>query len=280
MAFADRLAAAIERAGTPACIGLDPVLERLPSDVSGVEPADRICAFCGDIIESIVGTVAIIKPQSACFERYGPPGLEALEAVCALARDAGMLVILDVKRADIGVTAGHYAAAALGSGAQAVTLSPYMGRSSIEPFLDAGLGAFVLARTSNPDSDELQALTTGDGETLAERTAEMIRELGARRLGLRGLSDVGAVVGITKSEAAERLREHMPRAPFLVPGFGAQGGSFDSVRPLLGERSLPGRGVIPTASRSITYPDINFDWREAVREQAKIFADQAASAVA
>lgn len=276
MSFADRLGAAIERSGVPACVGLDPVLERLPPDVSGVEPADRICAFCGEVIQAIQGTITLVKPQSACFERYGAAGVEALEAVCAHARDAGMLVILDVKRGDIGVTAEHYAAAAVGMGANAVTVSPYMGRSSITPFLETGLGAFVLTRTSNPDAGELQDAEMASGGTAAERVARMIGEMGRERLGLRGLSNVGAVVGATKANESERLRELMPFAPFLVPGVGAQGGRVEDLHAMLGDRSLPGRGIIVTASRSVIYPDINLDWREAIAEQAKMFADEVA----
>ncbi len=157
--FGDRLCDAIERMGTPACVGLDPVLERLPvaaTDAKGkpIGAADRIEAFCAGVIEAVAGVVPIVKPQSACFERFGQAGVGVLKRTIQLARQRGLIVILDAKRGDIGTTAEHYAAAAFGAGssanaapgaaarsgldADAITLSGYMGMETVEPFLSAG----------------------------------------------------------------------------------------------------------------------------------------------
>lgn len=248
--FADAVDAAIRAVGTCACIGLDPVVQKLPAAIGPGLPAARIESFCKAVIDAIAGRVAIVKPQSACFERYGSAGFAAMERTIAHARAAGLIVILDAKRADIGTTAEHYAAAAAGVGAQAITLSGYMGPSTVEPFLEAGLGVFILVRTSNPDSDEIQAQRLGDGRTVAAMMADMASRLGAARIGASGYSQVGAVVGATKASEARAVRERLPRSWFLVPGFGAQGGTIEDVRALADAR---GGGVIVNASRSILY---------------------------
>jgi len=157
-------------------------------------------------------------------------------------------VLLDGKRGDIGVTAAAYAEALYDAlGADAVTANPLLGRDALEPFLDRG-GTFVLVRTSNPGAAELQDAMLADGGTVSERLAEMVDELGAERTGESGLSDVGAVVGATVPEQLERLRQLMPRAPILLPGVGAQGGTVETVAAAWG----PGRAAaLVTASRSI-----------------------------
>ncbi len=285
--FADRLAAALDRSGSPVCVGLDPVLERLPDAVRAehTEPARAISAFCCGVVDAVAECVGVVKPQSACFERFGSAGVRALEATCAHARARGLVVILDAKRGDIGVSAKHYAAAAVGMGADAITVNAYLGPLTIEPYLDAGLGVFVLVRTSNPDSDAVQSvpLAGGGGDDSAARTvAEMmaghVRELGRARLGDAGLSDVGAVVGATKAADGNALRARMPEQVFLIPGYGAQGGSAEDVRAML----RPGRtaagtcGVVVNASRSVLYPATNdghaHNWQGAVAEAARAFA--------
>jgi orotidine-5'-phosphate decarboxylase len=164
------------------------------------------------------------------------------------ARAAGLLVLLDGKRGDIGVTAEAYADALYGAlGADAITANPLLGRDALAPFLDRG-GTFVLVRTSNPGAADLQDLELAAGGTLSDRIATLVDELGADRVGESGLSDVGAVVGATAPEHLERLRERMPRAPFLLPGVGAQGGRVED----LGAAWGPGRAAaLVTASRSI-----------------------------
>jgi len=275
--FSDRLAAAIDRVGSPVCVGLDPVLERLPEAVRAEhwEPVRAIGAFCKAVIDVVAEHVGVVKPQAACFERYGSVGVHVLERTIEHALEKGLVVILDAKRGDIGVSAEHYAAAAVHMGAHAITVNAYLGPSTVEPYLDAGLGVFVLVRTSNDDSDLVQAERLGSGRTVAEMMAAQVRELGRARRGERGLSEVGAVVGATKAADGRALREAMPDQVFLVPGYGAQGGTADDVRALLRDGPAPGeRGVIVNASRSVLYPAGGGDWRQAVADAAHAFAEQ------
>lgn len=294
----DRLRTAIARFESPACVGLDPVLEKLPDAVRAAhhDPVKAIEAFCLGVLDSIAGSVAIVKPQSACFERYGAPGVAALRQVMVAAHERGMLVILDAKRGDIGVSAEHYAAATFGRPEQGRAISPrhaadyltvnaYLGMDTVEPYLAEGgggtgaHGVFVLVRTSNPGSDGVQSVKLVDGRTVAEMMADHVRELGSRpgMMGQSGLSCVGAVVGATKSSDARALRERMPNTPFLIPGYGAQGGTLEDIRPMLRAGSnAAGWGVVVNASRSVIFPstvDEKADWRTAVTEAAKRFAE-------
>ena len=290
MHYSDQLCAAIDETGTPACVGIDPVMDRIPAGVPGTGALARLRAFCLGTVEAVAGVVPAVTPQSACYERYGAAGYAVLEELCALAKELGLLVVLDVKRGDIVSTASHYAAAAAGLGADAVTVIGYMGRSAIEPFLEPqrdgrAMGVYVLVRTSNPDSDETQSARMESGETVAERMASVVGELGSNRVGARGLTQVGAVVGATKSagEVAE-LRERMPDAPVLVPGVGAQGGTIDQVRPLVrrGASSMGETGVLINASRSVIFPAVKSPehtddpraWKGAIHEAAKAFASE------
>ncbi|MCA9287908.1 MAG: orotidine-5'-phosphate decarboxylase [Phycisphaerales bacterium] len=248
---------------SPACVGLDPVLEKLPEALRGEhwEPARAIEHFCRGVLDAVAPHVRIIKPQSACFERYGSAGWLALEHTVRHARDLGLLVILDAKRGDIGVSAEHYAAAAAGLGAHAITVSPYLGAETIEPYLDAGLVVFVLVRTSNPGGDGVQAPVLGDGRSVAGMVAEMVRDLGASRTrsgtdGSAGVNPVGAVVGATKAREGVALRGLMPDTVFLVPGYGAQGGTLEDVRGLIrpGATGAGDGSVIVNSSRGVLYP--------------------------
>ncbi|MEM0983084.1 MAG: orotidine-5'-phosphate decarboxylase [Planctomycetota bacterium] len=274
--FSDRLCAAIDRVGAPLCVGLDPVLERMPEDLDRSNPASAFETFCAGIIDAVSGVAAAIKPQSACFERYGSVGVAALERVIAKARDAGLVVVLDVKRGDIGLTASHYAAAAKSMGADAVTVSPYMGTPSIDVAVAEGLGVFALVRTSNPEGDELQSVKVVDGATVAEKTAELVARAGGKAIGNAGLSDVGAVVGATKTDESAALRAIMPDQIFLVPGIGAQGGTVDQLRPMLRPTATDAAtaGVLVTASRSVIYaePVQNESRPDAVRRAAEYVA--------
>jgi orotidine-5'-phosphate decarboxylase len=180
-----------------------------------------------------------VKPQLACFERLGAPGWAALEATCAAAREAGLLVVADGKRGDVPVTAAAYAQALVGEtptpwgpvvglGADAFTANPLLGRDALEPLVaaavEAGAAVFALVRTSNPGAADLQDLPAPEAP-LHERLAGIVDELSGRLLGEVGLSGMGAVVGATEPEHLTRLRELMPRAIFLIPGVGAQGGN-------------------------------------------------------
>ncbi len=278
-AHADLLADSIDRAGSPVCVGLDPVVGRLPEALAGYDDeAERVEHFCTGVVEAVAGVVGVVKPQSACFERFGSAGVAVLERVIARAREAGLFVILDVKRGDIGSTAAHYAAAATGLGAHAVTVNAYMGASSIEPFLDAGLMVFVLVRTSNPDSGVIQGEALARGGTLAEHTARLVHELGRAHVGERGLSGVGAVVGATRADEGAALRELMPDTPFLVPGVGTQGGRTEDLAPMARPAtSAGGLGLVVNASRSVLFAGDGTDgrdWNERVRARAKALADE------
>jgi orotidine-5'-phosphate decarboxylase len=200
------------------------------------------------LIDAAGESAVAVKLQLACFEREGAAGVEAAARTVQAARAAGLLVLLDGKRGDIGVTAEAYADALYGAlGADAITANPLLGRDALQPFLDRG-GTFVLVRTSNPGAADLQDLELAGGGTLSDRIAALVDELGAERVGGSGLSDVGAVVGATAPEHLERLRARMPRAPFLLPGVGAQGGRVED----LGAAWAPGRAAgLVSASRSI-----------------------------
>lgn len=278
-AFSDRLIRAFRARGVPACVGLDPVLDRLPDAAKGDTPAERLRSFGMRLIEATASVLPAIKFQSACFERYGSAGLAVLHDLARAATDAEMLTILDAKRGDIGISAEHYAAAAWNANFDAMTVSPYLGPDTIASFVRPGRGLFVLVRTSNPGSDAVQSARLADGRTVAELIADQVADLGARTVGTLGYSDVGAVVGATKSADAAALRERLPRQIFLVPGFGAQGGTATDVRAMLDGRTECGGGVLVTASRSVIYPEAPGPWASAVRSAALRLADQVRDAI-
>jgi len=267
--FADRLIARVEATRSHLVVGLDPDLRELPPELlDGAEDlagaAAAVEAFATAVIDGVAELVPAVKPQSAFFEALGWAGVAALERVEAHARAAGLLVIEDAKRGDIGNTMAAYATAALGRvrldedvelpvhDADAVTVSPYLGPESLAPMVDVartfGKGVFVLVRTSNPASGELQDVVDADGELLHERVARMVDELGAGGVGARGYADVGAVAGLTYPEQAPALRALMPRALLLVPGLGAQGGRPEDFAAFLDDQGL---GAVAAASRSI-----------------------------
>ena len=283
--FADRLCAAIERLDAPACVGLDPVVESLPDELRAKARDDDSSAamierFSMGVLDAVRGVVPAVKVQSACYERFGAPGFAAMERVCAHAKRNGLLVVLDAKRGDIGVSARHYAHAAFHRiGADALTVSPYLGMDTIEPmapgisaeYLDRGL--FVLVRTSNPGSDGVQNQRLADGRTVAQAIGAMVATLGERSVGASGYSSVGAVVAATKPEDARAMRDAMPKQIFLVPGFGAQGGTEETVRALFHEGR---RGALITASRSVIFAfgKGEKDWNGAVARAARGFVGE------
>jgi orotidine-5'-phosphate decarboxylase len=272
--FCDRLAALVEERRSRVVLGLDPdpaalwpeALEHLGaadgggSHLARVHTADAVAAHCRAAIVAAGPACVAVKLQLACFERLGAPGWEALEGTVAVARDHGLLVIADGKRGDVPVTARAYAQALVGEtdgpfgpigglGVDAFTANPLLGRDSLEPLIEAagaaGAGAFLLVRTSNPGAAELQ--DEGD-PPLHERLARLVDELGADATGECGLSLVGAVTGATQPELLGRLRDLMPRAVFLLPGVGAQGGRVEDLAAAF--RPHPAAGLV-TASRSI-----------------------------
>lgn len=267
--FGDRLAERVTRRQSQLVLGLDPdpallwphALELVGGvDDASAPPAVRaaraVAAHCALVIDAVAEHCVAVKPQVACFERLGAPGWEALVQVLAKAREADLLVIADAKRGDIDVSARAYAQAFMGEtpspfgsipglAADAMTVSPWLGRDSLEPFIstarEAAAGLFVLVRNSNPGAVELQDRTLADG-SLSDLVARMVAELGAGGIGRSGLSDVGAVVGATAPEQLGRLRQLMPDAIFLLPGVGAQGGRIEDLRPVFTRG--PASGVV------------------------------------
>ncbi len=229
----------------------------------GAESVDEaVTAHCRAVIEATASACVAVKLQLACFERLGSSGWVALENTVAAARDHGLLVLADGKRGDVPVTAEAYAQGLVGEtptpfgpvpglGADAFTANPLLGRDSLAPLLEAadaaGAGCFVLVRTSNPGAADVQDLETKDGPVY-EALARMVAELGADRIGDRGLSSVGAVTGATRPDLLARLRVLMPTAIFLLPGVGAQGGAVDDLAAAF--EPHPAAGLV-SASRSI-----------------------------
>ncbi len=271
------------------CVGLDPVLEKLPVDLRNAsDPVNGIEVFCFGVIDAVAGSVPAVKPQLACFERYGSTGYRVYERVVDAAKTAGLLVVADAKRGDIGISAAHYADAFLTGdhAADAVTVSPYLGPDTLEPFVDAASGSgkavFVLVRTSNPGSAAWQSLETADGRRVVEHVADHVQALNAQRNGGEMYGPVGAVVGATHPAEAAQLRERMPDTLFLVPGFGAQGGGAEDVCPCFhADGPRQGTGAIITASRSVIYaePRANETWQDAVARAAGDLRVQVAGVV-
>ena len=270
MHAADRLVASIERSGSIACAGLDPRPDLLPAvlrnrhlERHGPGSAGVAAAFVEfnqAIIDAVADCCAAVKPQAACYEAYGSAGFAALEATVAHAEAAGVPVVLDAKRGDIGSTATHYGQMAFGGapglddrplpgmGATWMTVNPYLGRDGVLPMLgETTAGLFVLVKTSNPSSGDLQDRDAADG-SVADLTATLVHSWGTDRIAECGLSDIGAVVGATYPAHARALRSRMPDTIFLVPGYGAQGASAADA--LAGIRD-DGRGVIVSSSRAI-----------------------------
>src|SRR5215210_3185756 len=249
--------------------GLDPIPSRFPEELRGLPEADATLEFCRGILEAVEPYAAAVKLQAAFFERLGPVGMGIYADLIEAAADLGLPVIADVKRGDIGPVAAAYAEAHLGVyGATCVTVNPYMGEDAVLPFLEEarrrslGGGVFVLLATSNPSSRSIQEKTE---PPLFEVAAGLVAELG--RSG-GDYPDAGAVVGVTRPEIGVRVRELLPDALFLSPGYGAQGGDVSDVRPLLDRR---GGGVLVNSSRSIlyAYESSASGYREAAIEAAR-----------
>lgn len=294
--FGERLAQAVRAVGAPLCVGLDPDPSRLPLDLRDrlagrtgaswrAEAALAVEAFDARVLAGVVGVAAAVKPQVAYYEALGAPGVAALERSCARAREAGLLVIADAKRGDIASTAQAYATALLDPegplGADAVTLSPWMGTDVFAPFLDQcrrhASGIFVLVRTTNPGSAWLQRHGQPEGAVIV---ADELDRLGRALVGPAGLSSVGAVVGAFAADEAQALRARMPEAWFLVPGVGAQGGG---VAAALAGRRADGLGSLVVSARGILYPPEGQEDRDvtaSVRRRARLLASELAAAAA
>lgn len=271
MSFADRVVAAARRHG-PLCVGIDPHAGRVPG-LFGGDTAGGLARWGEALVAASAGRVGAIKPQVALFERLGPDGMAALQRVCRAGREAGLIVIADAKRGDIGSTADGYAAAYLVPGApfeaDALTVNPYMGLDTLEPFVAAaeahGRGVAVLARTSNPGAADFQARDMG-GAPLHVRVVEALGPMIGRLKGASGWSGLMLVAGATGPEEARALRRLAPDALFLVPGYGTQGaGAAGALAGLVN-----GEGGLVNASRSVSFPPEAegagslADWRRAV----------------
>ena len=287
--FSDRVAEAVERKRTQLVVGLDPRVDLLPMELRGEAVVGRAAAaaalerFCKGIVDAVAPYVAAVKPQVAFFEALGSDGWQALEGVTRYASEAGLLVIADGKRGDIGSTARAYAAAFLeprGSEpplADALTVNPYLGTDSMDPFLSAcrnhGAGLFCLVRTSNAGGRDIQDATLSDGTPLWRHVAGLVDEWGTDFVGERGMSSVGAVVGATVPRLMGDARRAMPQAIILLPGVGAQGATPADVARAF--TSGPASALV-NASRSVIYAyrETDADWREAAAAEAARLADE------
>lgn len=269
--FGARLRRAMDTRG-PLCVGIDPHSSLLTDwglgdDVAGLE------RFTRTVVEALADRVAVLKPQSAFFERFGSRGIAVLERAVADARAAGALVLMDAKRGDIGSTMDAYAATYLDPASplfsDAVTVSPYLGFGSLRPALDAarasGSGVFVLALTSNPEGAEVQRSTAQDGRSLAQ---VMLDHIAAENAGAAPLGSVGAVVGATLDRAGVELAVN---GPLLAPGIGAQGATAQDLPRVFGDAV---RNVVPSVSRGVLRhgPSVSA-LRDAARQQAAELAE-------
>ncbi len=268
----DKLIEGIKQKGNPSVIGLDPKIEYVPKSIREKSykkhgetlkgAAHAILRFNRELIDAICDIVPAVKPQSAYYEMYGIPGIKVLHKTIQYAKQKGLYVITDAKRNDIGSTAAAYAAAYLGNtvvetqqieafSSDAVTVNPYLGTDGMQPFIEMcnehQKSIFTLVKTSNPSSGELQDLLV-EGEPIYSRVANLVDKWGQQSIGKYGYNNVGAVVGATYPEQAAMLRKQMPNTYFLVPGYGAQGGTADDVVPCFNADRL---GAIVNSSRGI-----------------------------
>lgn len=265
----DKLIARIIAMRNPTCVGLDTQLGYLPEDMrAGVvtcgQAADAILAFNKTLIDSVADIVPAVKVQVAYYEQYGVAGMGAFFDTVAYAKRKGLFVIADCKRNDIGSTAARYSAAYLGetslgnenvsvAGCDFLTVNAYLGTDGVQPFLDDckafDRGLFILVKTSNPSSGELQDLKLADGRTVYECMGDMVEGWGAGLVGAYGYSAVGAVVGATHPAEAKVLRERLRHTFFLIPGYGAQGANAQMLKNCFDETGLGGivnnsRGIL------------------------------------
>jgi len=278
--FADRLIEGVRSKDTPLCVGLDPFPDKIPALFGDArEDTSTVLKFGTAVIDIARQHACVLKPQLGLFEQFGEMGYAIARMLTSYAQQEGMLVLLDAKRGDIGTTAEGYARATIGPppgfNADAVTVNPYMGKDTIEPFITRAQGeakgVVVLVRTSNPGAGDFQDLQVG-GAPVWQRVAEMLSPECARLRGASGWSGLMAVAGATYPAEAQKLREAMPEALFLVPGYGAQGASAaDAVAGFVtGPQGREG-GVV-SSSRAVLYPHAAqaaktmADWRAAIGE--------------
>lgn len=278
----DKLIEKIVNLQNPTCVGLDTSFGYLPDEMKkGVttfeSAAEAIAEFNMNIIDKVCDIVPSVKVQIAYYEAYGHAGLQAFEYTVNYAKGRGLVVIADCKRNDIGSTAGCYSTAYLGKtdlngkqlrafAADMLTVNGYLGYDGVKPFVDDikkyDKSIFVLVKTSNPSSGELQNLKLENGKFIYEQMGELVSEWGKDSIGKYGYSEVGAVVGATHPEEAERLRTQLPNTFFLIPGYGAQGGSAQMLKVCFDKNGLGGvvnssRGII-CAYKDARYRGMNY----------------------
>lgn len=277
--FADRLTQAIREKRAAVCVGLDPLVERLPPALRALaerSSEDALVAYGRGVIAAVAGLVPAIKINIAFFEPYHEAGLRAYRTLTRDAHRAGLIVIGDIKRADIGHSSQRYATAHVGRDHEdevdAVTVNPYFGTDGVGPFVETAArnhrGVFVLVQTSNHSAAQVQGLVLPDGSTVCQKVAQLVQSWATQDGGVGecGYGCVGAVVSPRDLPSTRRIRELMPQCLFLVPGFGAQGRTAEEVAQCF---KPDGSGAIVTASRSVIFayedaPVQALDWTSAV----------------
>src|SRR3954466_6023606 len=276
--FADRLIGAIEKKGSPICVGIDPIIASMPDAVfrggrtradggDAQASIDAVFEFTTRVLKIVAPQGPCVKKQVAYFEQFHSEGVEAYFNLIQEAIELGLVVIGDVKRGDIGSTASAYAAGHLADAGlaasdeiatpDAITVNPMLGMDTLEPFVktagELGKGLFVLVRTSNPGSAELQDVRLADGRTWSEMVAEKLATVAEGMVGARGWSSLGAVVGATQTHTMISLRQRLPKSIFLLPGYGTQGATAEMTSAAFRDGQL----AIVSASRSILYAHRN-----------------------
>lgn len=280
----DKLINKIKETNNPTVMGLDPRYDMIPESIrtkysEDIEGACKaILEFNKELIDSVYDIVPAVKPQIAFYEMFGIEGIKVFNETCKYAKQKGMIIIADVKRGDIGSTAAGYSNAYLGKtpigeekvsiyDVDFVTVNPYLGIDGVKPFIDDckeyGKGIFILVKTSNKSSGELQDLKLENGTTIYEKVAELVNSWGEDLVGEYGYSSVGAVVGATYPIQIKELREIMPKTYFLIPGYGAQGGKAEDIA--LGFKD--GIGGIVNASRSLMAAYKSDRWKDKYSEK-------------
>ena len=275
----DELIGKIKEMNNPTVIGLDPRYDMLPECIKSKYGTDlkSVCSamweFNKNLIDNVCDIIPAVKPQAAFYETLGLDGIELLKKTCNYAKEKGMIVILDAKRGDIGSTSKAYSNAYLGKtkvgeneyssyDVDFLTVNPYLGVDGIKPFVEDcekyEKGIFVLVKTSNPSSSELQDLRLEDGETVYEKVGNLVFGWGKDLIGENGYSSVAAVVGATHPKQLKELREKMPHTFFLIPGYGAQGGKAEDIALAFKD----GIGGIVNASRSLMCAYKSDLWKE------------------
>ena len=281
----DILIEKIKETGNPTVMGLDPRYEILPKCVTDKYPktlegvAQAIIEYNKALIDATYDIIPAVKPQIAFYEMFGIPGIQAFKETCEYAKQKGMIVIGDIKRGDIGSTAQSYSNAYLGItkigdteqsifNVDFVTINPYMGTDCVKPFIEDckkyNKGLFILVKTSNPSSGELQDLKLETDEEVYTRVAKLVENWGEELRGEYNYSSIAAVVGATYPEQLKKIRKLVPNTYFLIPGYGAQGGTAKDIAYGFDENGL---GGIVNASRSLMCAYKSDKWKDKFEEK-------------